>query len=151
MYLCIDTYGNGRVEVGGGGEGGGEGREAGRRRGEDRVSRRKRRERKRREGGRAGRREEGGREGEREGGGRKEGKEGGREVGGGRRKENIHSFSLQVLKEDDPLGEILKEIPEPSQDMLKSDHTCLTLDLIQGSRDTLGPWTELILGAVGVV
>ena len=66
----------------------------------------------------------------------------------------IHSQSLslpQVLSDDDPLGEILKDIPEPTEEMVKSEHTTLTLDLIQGSRDSIGLWPEVDLGAVSVV
>lgn len=57
----------------------------------------------------------------------------------------------QILTEDDPLGELLKDIPEPTEEMVKSEHTTLTLDLIQGSRDSIGLWPEVDLGAVGVV
>ncbi len=56
-----------------------------------------------------------------------------------------------MLSADDPLGEILKDIPEPTEEMVKSEHTTLTLDLIQGSRDSLGLWPEVDLGAVGVI
>lgn len=57
---------------------------------------------------------------------------------------------FQVLSDGDPLGELLTEIPEPTEEMVKSDPACLTLDLIQGSRDSIGLSADL-LGAVGVV
>ena len=57
---------------------------------------------------------------------------------------------MQVLADSDALDEILKEIPEPTEEMVKSEHTLLTLDLIQGSRDAIGPLADCLLGAVGV-
>jgi hypothetical protein len=57
--------------------------------------------------------------------------------------------SFQVLKDSDTLDELLKEIPEPSEEMVKSERTLLTLDLIQGSRDAIGPLADYSLGAVG--
>lgn len=55
-----------------------------------------------------------------------------------------------MLGEEDQLGELLKEIPEPTEEMVKSEHTMLTLDLIQSSRDATGLWADPFIGAVCV-
>lgn len=56
-----------------------------------------------------------------------------------------------MLTAKDPLDELLKEIPEPTDEMVKTEHALLTLDLIQGSRDAIGPLADYPLGAVGVL
>ena len=54
-----------------------------------------------------------------------------------------------MLGDSDALDELLKEIPEPTEEMVKSERTLLTLDLIQGSRDAIGLLADYSLGAVG--
>lgn len=56
---------------------------------------------------------------------------------------------LQVVADSAALDELLKEIPEPTDEMVKSERTLLTLDLIHGSKDAIGLLADCSLGAVG--
>jgi len=52
----------------------------------------------------------------------------------------IHSLLLKyqgdiISSQDDPLSELLKDLPEPTEDMQKNQNTVITLDLIKSSRD----------------
>lgn len=42
------------------------------------------------------------------------------------------------MSEDDPLEDLLRDIPEPTDEMVANEHTSLTLDLIHGSNDSIG-------------
>ncbi len=49
------------------------------------------------------------------------------------------------------MSEVLKDIPDPTDEMVKNEHTSMTLDLIHGSRDTIGVCLFVCGGAIGFV
>ena len=56
----------------------------------------------------------------------------------------------QISSPDDPLGILLKELPEPTEDALKNVQSVVKLDLIQ-TRENLGLSEDLIGGRVCLI